>query len=92
MGEEVNLIEHKQLEMAEAQTPASRSASESMNDRTRSSSARVCSTGTQACCQVRPALPGRHEAKRVTFHIQIPPKLVRNTRTPPRHKPCRALG
>uniref|UniRef100_A0A6N2MPE0 Senescence-associated protein n=1 Tax=Salix viminalis TaxID=40686 RepID=A0A6N2MPE0_SALVM len=61
-GEEVNLIEHKQLEKAveraEAPTPASRSASESTSDRTWSSSARVCSTGTRARCQVRPAPRG----------------------------------
>ncbi|KAG6384450.1 hypothetical protein SASPL_155735 [Salvia splendens] len=74
-GEEVNLIEHKQLEKAveraEAPTPASRSASESTSDRTWSSSARVCSTGTRARCQVRPAPPGRHEAKRDTFTFEF---------------------
>ena len=74
-GEEVNLTEHKQLEKAveraEAPTPASRSASESTSDRTWSSSARVCSTGTRARCQVRPAPPGRHEAKRDTFTFEF---------------------
>ncbi|KAJ6676078.1 hypothetical protein OIU74_005797 [Salix koriyanagi] len=67
-GEEVNLIEHKQLEKAveraEAPMPASRSASESTSDRTWSSSARVCSTGTRARCQDSAPGASRHEPSR----------------------------